>query len=122
MKIPLHINGTPSFFQTRRPTADEIQSCEKIFINPNRHNWNPCCKFYEINEISMLNYKGDITQGNCQEHHLVDHDMDNLNIAFIKTTAYDQNIYNITDNAYCAHVYNTPCNPDSAFVSALNQS
>ena len=31
----------------------------------------------------MLNYKGEIIQSNCQENHLVDHDMDDLNIASI---------------------------------------
>ena len=50
---------------------------------------------------------------NCQEQHLVDHEMYDLNIASIKTTAYDKQIDNRTDYAYCAHVYNTPSNPDS---------
>ena len=69
----------------------------------------------------MLNYEGEITQVNCQEHHLVDHDMDDVNIASITATAYDQHIDNITDNAYYDHVYNTQINPDSEFVSAPNQ-
>ena len=47
--------------------------------------------------------------------------MDDFNIASITTTAYDQYIDNITYNVYCAHVYNTPNNPDSEFASALNQ-
>ena len=61
----------------------------------------------------MLNYKVEITQVNCQEHHLVDHDMDDVNILSITTTAYDQHIDNSTDNDYCDFVYNTPSNPDS---------
>ena len=69
----------------------------------------------------MLNYEGDITQANCQEHHLVDNEMYDVNIASITATEYDQNIDNITDNYDCANVYNTPSNPDSEFASALNQ-
>ena len=49
LKISLHINGTFSLFRTRRPTADELQSCEKIFIIPNRQHWNPYCKSYDLN-------------------------------------------------------------------------
>ena len=69
----------------------------------------------------MLNYKGDITKVNCQEHHLVDHDMDDINSVSIKATAYDQHIDNSTDNDYCDCIYKTPSNPDSLFVSDLNQ-
>ena len=69
----------------------------------------------------MLNCEGEITHENCQEHHLVDHEMDDLNIASITATAYGQHIDNITDNAYFDHVYNTPSNPDSDFASSLNQ-
>ena len=69
----------------------------------------------------MLKCEGEITKENCQEHHLVDHETNYLNIASTTTTTYDQHIDNITDNAYCAHVYNTPSNPDSEFESDLNQ-
>ena len=51
----------------------------------------------------------------------MDHEIDYVNIASITATAYDQHIYNSTDNSYCARVYNTLSNPDSEFVSALNQ-
>ena len=47
--------------------------------------------------------------------------MDDLNIAYITTTAYDYQIDNITDNVYCDHAYNTPSKPDIEFASALNQ-
>ena len=49
LKIPLHINGKFSFFHISMPTDDELQSCEKIFITPDRHNYNPCCTSYELN-------------------------------------------------------------------------
>ena len=76
LKTPLHINSKFEFFHTRRPTYDELRSCEKIFITTERQNWNPYCTLYELRERSMLNYNGDITQENCQKHHLVDQEMD----------------------------------------------
>ena len=47
--------------------------------------------------------------------------MDDVNIASIIATAYDQHIDNSIDNTYCDHVYNTPSKPDIEFESALNQ-
>ena len=49
LKIPLHINSIFYFFHTRRPTADELQSYEKIFITPDRQHWNPYFTSYELN-------------------------------------------------------------------------
>ena len=121
LKIPLHINGKSYFFHTRRRTADALQSFENIFITTKRQHWNPYCTSYDINEISLLNYEGETTQENCQEHYLVDHEIDDVNIAPIIATAYDQNFDNSIDNAYCDHVYNTPSKPDIEFASALNQ-
>ena len=103
------------------PTNDNLKACEKIFNNPDRQSWNPYCTLYELSERSLLKYKGDITQVNYQEHHLLDHDMDDVNIVSITATAYGQHIDNSTDNDYCDCIYNTPSNPDSLFVSDLNQ-
>ena len=102
LKIPLNINGTFYFFHTRRPTADKLQSYEKILITPDPHHCNTYCTLYELSVISMLNYKGVITQANCQEHHLVYHEMDDVNIASITANLYDQKIDNINYSAYCA--------------------
>ena len=92
LKILLHINGKFSFFHKRRPTADELQSYEKIFITLDRQDWDPYCTSYELNDRSVLNYEGEITQANHQEHHLVDHELYDVNIASIIATAYDQHI------------------------------
>ena len=62
LKISLHIKSKFYFFNTRRPNANELQSCENIFITTDRQHCNPYCTLYELNERSMLNYEGDITQ------------------------------------------------------------
>ena len=104
-----------------RPTDDEPQSCEKIFTTNDRQNLNPYCILYELIERSRVNSEGDITQENHQEHHLVEHEMGDVDIASITSTAYDQHIDISTENSYCTHVYNNPSNPDSEFESDLNQ-
>ena len=53
LKITFYINGAFYFFRTRRPTDDELHSCEKIFINPNLQYCNPYCTSYGLNERSM---------------------------------------------------------------------
>ena len=35
LKTLLHINGTFCFFRTKRPTAYDLKSCDKIFITIN---------------------------------------------------------------------------------------
>ena len=103
------------------PTNDNLKACEKIFNNPDRQSWNPYCTLYELSERSLLKYKGDITQVNYQEHHLLDHDMDDVNIVSISATAYKHHIDNSTASAYCAIVYKMPSKTDCEFVSAINQ-
>ena len=43
LKIHLHLNGIFSYFHTRKPTGDEIQGCEKVFLTPDSSLWNPYC-------------------------------------------------------------------------------
>ena len=63
----------------------------------------------------------DITQLNCQKHHLVYHERYDVNIASITATAYDQHIENRTNNSYCAQVYILQVTHYSEFASALDQ-
>ena len=61
LTIPLQLHGTFSFFHSRKPTKDELVSCDKIFITPDADRWNPYCTSFALNERSMLNYEGEMT-------------------------------------------------------------
>ena len=61
LKIPLLLNGIFSYFNTRKPSEDELQECEKVFITPDASDWNPHCLSYENNENSMLDFHGEMT-------------------------------------------------------------
>jgi hypothetical protein len=60
LRIPLQLNGTFSYFHTRKPTDDELQSCDKIFISLDSAQRNPYCTSFALNEESMLDYEGEM--------------------------------------------------------------
>ena len=60
LQIPFRLINTFSCFETRKPTADELHTCDKIFITPDASNWNPHSNHYSINEQIMLDYDGNI--------------------------------------------------------------
>ena len=121
LKIPLHLNGTFSYFHTRKPTQDELQSCDKLFITPDKQHWNPYCTSYALNEHSMLNYEGEITEVERREHHLVDHDFDDADIASVTIEAHDNQVDATISSSFCAISSRKSNIPDDNFVTALNQ-
>ena len=61
LRIPLQLIGTFSYFHSRLPNLEELYSCDKLFITPDADDWNPHCDSFEMNERSILNYEGEIT-------------------------------------------------------------
>lgn len=102
LRIPLRLNGTFSYFHTRKPTEEDLQTCDKIFITPDRQHWNPYCTSYEKNERSMINYEGEITTPNRREHHLVDHDREEAHIAAVSSVTYEEQIDDNMNHAFSA--------------------
>lgn len=121
LKIPLQLNGTFSFFHTRKPTENELSSCDKIFITPDTDHWNPYCTSFALNEQSMLNYEGEMTDPNKRSHHIINHEFEDPDIATITVSAFEANIDDCHSNSFVAnddqiHVY-----PDEQFCNALEQ-
>ena len=61
LRIPLKLNGTFSYFDSRIPTIDELRDCDKIFITPDSTEWDPYKDSYSINEDAMTDAWGNIT-------------------------------------------------------------
>ena len=59
--ILLNLNGTFSYFHSQSPTQDDLSYCDKMFITPDAQQWNPYCTSFELNERSMLNYAGELS-------------------------------------------------------------
>ena len=59
-KIPLSLWGVFSYFPTSKPTTDEMNGNDEIYmLTPAR--WNPHCDSYARNEESMLDWSGNMT-------------------------------------------------------------
>ena len=68
--IPLQLNGTFSFFHTRKPTQSELDSDNIIFFTPDSYSWNPYRKDYAESEEIMTDWNGDINDHQVKRRRL----------------------------------------------------
>ena len=54
VKIPLMLNGIFSFFESRKPTLEEIRVCDRMFITPDSYQWDPYSEHYSTNEQALV--------------------------------------------------------------------
>ena len=52
--IPLQLNSIFLFFHSQKPTSEELNTCDKVFLTPDSSNWNPYSDYYTQNEESKL--------------------------------------------------------------------
>ena len=58
-RIPLTLHGTFSYFPTSKPTTQELEEPEDVYVlTPT--TWNPHSDAYVINEESMLDWEGNM--------------------------------------------------------------
>ena len=62
LRIHLDLNGTFSSFKTRKPTEDELETCDKIFITPDSTVWDPYSSHFAENEEAMLDTDFELVQ------------------------------------------------------------
>ena len=62
LRIHLQLAGIVSYFCTRKPTADEIESLPRIDMTPNSPTWDPYNTIYARQEECMLDFEGNIIQ------------------------------------------------------------
>ena len=60
--ISFKFTNTFSYFETRKPTENELHAYDKIFITPDVSNWNPQSHHYSMNEQIMLDDDGNICE------------------------------------------------------------
>ena len=53
------------------PTERALNKCEKVFLTPNASDWNPRCQSYEVNERSMLDFEGNLSEPSRRLNHQV---------------------------------------------------
>ena len=72
VRIPLKLDGIFSYFNTRKPSLEEIDNCDKIFITPDGDIWNPYSKHFSENEDSMLDYQGNLIVPQREQHKIME--------------------------------------------------
>lgn len=91
-RIPLALWGVFSYFPTSKPSKETLNSIKDVYLlTPDR--WNPHADMYAINEESMLDWEGNITDVKDRETRLVlDEIPDNeAMVASLKTSMKENN-------------------------------
>ena len=69
-RIPLTLHGTFSYFPTSKPTTQELEEPEDVYVlTPT--TWNPHSDAYVINEESMLDWEGNMKHERDHEKSVV---------------------------------------------------
>ena len=69
-RIPLTLHGTFSYFPTSKPTTQELEEPEDVYVlTPT--TWNPHSDAYVINEESMLDWEGNMKHERDHEKRVV---------------------------------------------------
>ena len=120
LTIPLSLNGIFSFFHTRKPLDDELQSQDKLFITPDQSSWNPYCSSFELNERSMLDYEGEVTNPSCYTHYPQDMGDEDFYAASVTLADHDATLDTVADTAFAPEqAENEKYNNDSVFLEKL---
>ena len=97
--IPLQLNGTMSYFRTRKPTIDEYQEAviqnNLIDLNVNELDWDPMDPHYAQEEAKMLDYEGRIVVGQSYQRDIFDVEMsspDEYDLAKVNLLKEDENL------------------------------
>ena len=114
--MPLRLNGTFSFFHSRKPTDEELQSCDKIFITPDSSTWNPYCTSFALNEELMLNFNGDISDPSRQMNLVMDVDDNDGVVTSVSLSAYNHAV----DSNILESFHYVPSDDDK-FLTAVSE-
>ena len=60
LRIHFGLHNTFSYFNTRKPTENELATCDKVFITPDSVSWNPNSPHFTTNEEAMMGPDGDV--------------------------------------------------------------
>jgi hypothetical protein len=70
--IELNLDGVFSYFNTRRPTHDDLINAEAVVITPEGTSWNPHSEHYSINENTYTDFEGNMMNREYVKNNLID--------------------------------------------------
>ena len=98
LRIHLNLKGTFSSFKTRKPSHEELETCDKIFITPDSTSWDPYSSHFADNEEAMLDSEFEIVQNPDKKLHLLQND-DADYLEFPNVASVDRAIDDTINNA-----------------------
>ena len=72
LRIHLGLQGIISYFNTRHPSPDEIESLPRLHLTPDRDHWDPHEEAYSRQEECMLDFEGNIIDKDLREKQFFD--------------------------------------------------
>ena len=96
LRIPFKLNGMFSYFETRKPTIDELRECDKVFITPDSTGWNPYNEAFSENENSMTDVWGELSTFTPRPNQLIEDSSDDT---FVSISAVDVYIDSVIESA-----------------------
>ena len=95
LRVHFGIVGIVSYFNTRKPTVQEIEELPILHLTPDRPSWDPYDVKYEREEDVMLDYEGNIVPEK-ERISLLDPDVEDSDI-IMSDVDFDVNISVISD-------------------------
>jgi len=89
LRIPLGLKGIFSYFETRMPSEEELRTCDQLNITPDGPNWNPHDDRFGRAESNMIDWEGDIVEGNKGRRTIDNEDGDDGLISSVSVAAME---------------------------------
>jgi len=97
LQIPLLLHGVFSYFPTRLPTVEDLQSCENVYLlTP--VNFNPHDSSFAYNEERMVDWEGEISHKDDRQRILLE-DVPDTSALIASTRAIGQKEQEYIDGA-----------------------
>ena len=102
LHIHLKLVGIFSYFTIRKPTMNELYSCDKIFMTPDSSNWDPHSFEYSDREEEMLDFSGNLVPTHVHDRtnktYLVDDS--SYIISYCTNDEYNKNVDQVLDSSF----------------------
>jgi len=109
LRIPLSLSGTFSCFETRKPTAEEMNGSENVYVlTP--EEFDPHSEVYPSNEAAMTGWEGEMRLPDDRERIMLqdlpeDPDFPDYTISALEQTTVDERLLNTLDESHDISVY-----------------
>ena len=122
LRIPLQLNGIFSYFQSRKPTIEELHELPKLFLTPDAEDWNPHSHTFGDNERSMLDFNGEMADKSRRKDEICIFEQDEIpELSSVSVEEWESNIDANISSAYVAPAIPSAINdPNLEFADALN--